>query len=106
VSRPDRKDPDFLQLPFVEPAHGDRAFVVDRLHHAARLEAAGDVLGLRHIAVRAEIAVAAPVPLAEEFAEIVKDRFPFVDFDAAKNVLAMPDKGVRCPNERVGPERS
>src|SRR3984893_9361629 len=88
-------------MPFVEPAQRDGAFVVDRLDYAARLEARDDVLGLCHIAVRAEIAVTAPVPFAEELAEIVEDRFPLVDFNAAKDVRTVPNKGVRSVVDRA-----
>ena len=87
-------DAHFLQLTFVELADGDRALVIDRLDDAPRFEAADDVLGLRDVAVGAEVAVAAPVPLTKELAEVVEDRLPLVDLDAAQDVRAMADECV------------
>src|SRR5262245_15575414 len=109
VPGPDGIDPDLLKLPPLEPAQRDRALVVDRLDDASAFEAAHDVFGLRGVAVRAEVAVAAPVPLAEKLAQVVENRLAFVDLDAAQHmwavaherVCAVVDRGMRELDQEV-----
>src|SRR5262249_7545939 len=98
---PHRIQTHFLELTLVELADRDCALIVDRLDDAACFEPADDVFGLRDVTVGTDVAVAAPVPLTEELAEVVEDRLAFVNFDAAQDMGPVADKGIRAVVDRL-----